>query len=680
MAATAPMTGMEVLQMQISKTLYKPKHKYEKIKQDQAIRLVTILPGAPTDDMQCYTRQEIDLLLDRSSPYFVQFDALSYCWGSGGVRVPITLDGCIFWVGQLLFAALRRLRKPDVKYDIWIDAISINQSDLKEKAVQLQLMQDIYRTAMKTVVWLGLEADDSSAVIEYIRANAELEPERSKNPMSNRWLGMTTQNDYFYTVREPQWLPLWTAMFHLCARNYWMRMWIIQELSVSRNPVVLCGNDEVKWADFELVIGSIFAMVADRVPGATYFLHLWPLLDDSFPLLLDAERHEHREGSPPPPPRDARWLLGALQRYRCFESTEPHDKVYALLGLLDPSVRKSFKVNYKRDIRKVFFDTLKFLIPPRRRAESADDVATGHAPMVTVTMNFAIGADGELHETAESAAANADGPMTRAHGPLNVLCLASHVSSSRRGMPSWVPDWSDYTIKTSVDDLTNNRFTASQKLEAEYSFNRMDKMLKVKGFLVDVVTRVAGWDTPARTGPRTITTDFEDLLVEVRTWYTQALTSGLIDPDVPWRQGAFWKTLVYDTFPTGYFFGAPDEWEEMELSALQHFVADNDLTSAEEALLPSEYMIQLRRTASGGKAFGLSSTGMYMMLPPGAKMGDVVCVLWGCDIPVVLGDRDGKSVLIGEVYCDLLMDGTWIDRARESGLNLADITKTFRLY
>ncbi|KAK0711907.1 heterokaryon incompatibility, partial [Lasiosphaeris hirsuta] len=83
------------------------------------------------------------------------FDALSYCWGGGGVRVPITLDGRIFWVSQSLFAALRRLRKPDVKYDIWIDAISINQSDLKEKAVQLQLMQDIYRTANKTVVWLG---------------------------------------------------------------------------------------------------------------------------------------------------------------------------------------------------------------------------------------------------------------------------------------------------------------------------------------------------------------------------------------------------------------------------------------------------------------------------------------------------------------------------------------------
>ncbi|KAK0711906.1 hypothetical protein B0H67DRAFT_586545 [Lasiosphaeris hirsuta] len=270
--------------------------------------------------------------------------------------------------------------------------------------------------------------------------------------------------------------------------------------------------------------------------------------------------------------------------------------------------------------------------------------------------------------------------MTRAHGPLNVLCLASHASSQKRGMPSWVPDWSDYTIKTSIDDLTNNRFTASLNLEPEYSFNRMDKMLKVKGYLVDVVTRVAGSHAPARTGIRTLYTDFDDLLVEVRSWCTQALMSGLNDPDIPWRQGAFWRTLVYDTFPTGYFFSAPDEWEGMELSTLTKFVADEDLSSEEEMALPSEYMIQLRRTAQGGKAFGLSSSGMYLMLPPGAKMGDVVCVLWGCDIPVVLGDRDGKTVLIGETYCDGLMDGTWIDNARDGGLNLDDITKTFRLY
>jgi hypothetical protein len=38
---------------------------------------------------------------------------------------------------------------------IWIDAISINQDDEEEKAVQVSRMGDIYRTAHQVLAWLG---------------------------------------------------------------------------------------------------------------------------------------------------------------------------------------------------------------------------------------------------------------------------------------------------------------------------------------------------------------------------------------------------------------------------------------------------------------------------------------------------------------------------------------------
>jgi len=39
---------------------------------------------------------------------------------------------------------------------IWIDAVCINQEDQEEKRVQIQLMGQLYQTATKVWVWLGL--------------------------------------------------------------------------------------------------------------------------------------------------------------------------------------------------------------------------------------------------------------------------------------------------------------------------------------------------------------------------------------------------------------------------------------------------------------------------------------------------------------------------------------------
>jgi len=44
-----------------------------------------------------------------------------------------------------LEAALRRLRKRNQSVVFWIDAICIDQTNEREKSVQIQLMDDIYR-------------------------------------------------------------------------------------------------------------------------------------------------------------------------------------------------------------------------------------------------------------------------------------------------------------------------------------------------------------------------------------------------------------------------------------------------------------------------------------------------------------------------------------------------------
>jgi hypothetical protein len=56
--------------------------------------------------------------------------------------------------------------------------------------------------------------------------------------------------------------------------------------------------------------------------------------------------------------------------------------------------------------------------------------------------------------------------------------------------------------------------------------------------------------------------------------------------------------------------------------------------------------------------FCVSSTGLFLIAPPSSRIGDIVCVLFGCDMPVVLREiEEGHYTLVGECYADGIMYG-----------------------
>jgi hypothetical protein len=75
-----------------------------------------------------------------------------------------------------LHAALSRLRDHSFERIIWVDAICIDQENLKERIQQVQLMAKIYSNALRVIVWLGEETKDTDRALEDIRlaANEEL--------------------------------------------------------------------------------------------------------------------------------------------------------------------------------------------------------------------------------------------------------------------------------------------------------------------------------------------------------------------------------------------------------------------------------------------------------------------------------------------------------------------------
>jgi hypothetical protein len=119
----------------------------------EQIRTVRILSAAQSDDeLRC----ELAVTSLHKQPVY---KALSYTWGDANDTVPIILNGRCFYVTRNLERALRRLQSANQESVYWIDAISINQTDVAERTQQVSLMRKIYEMAEEVFVWIGSAAE-----------------------------------------------------------------------------------------------------------------------------------------------------------------------------------------------------------------------------------------------------------------------------------------------------------------------------------------------------------------------------------------------------------------------------------------------------------------------------------------------------------------------------------------
>lgn len=121
-----------------------------------------VLHSSKTDDGRI-TCELVQVDIDNAPRY----EALSYTWNSeapsepldvlstgdsGGVQTLLVTPNC----ARALTILRKRLgRRRVAKVGLWVDAICINQSDNKEKGLQVAMMAEIYRTAKSVLIWLG---------------------------------------------------------------------------------------------------------------------------------------------------------------------------------------------------------------------------------------------------------------------------------------------------------------------------------------------------------------------------------------------------------------------------------------------------------------------------------------------------------------------------------------------
>lgn len=123
-------------------------YQYDTLPPDRSFRLLHVCPGQKKDPLQCTL---VTTALDRAPAY----TALSYVWGDPSNTSLLTCAGVERTVTASLLGGLRHLRHPEDVRLIWADAICINQTNIKEKAHEANLMATIYDKVAEVFVWLG---------------------------------------------------------------------------------------------------------------------------------------------------------------------------------------------------------------------------------------------------------------------------------------------------------------------------------------------------------------------------------------------------------------------------------------------------------------------------------------------------------------------------------------------
>lgn len=551
-------------------------------------RLLKLISGRSLcADIHCRLQ---DYSLDSAPSY----EALSYTWGDEESACRILLNGLPFHIRPNLRDALRRLRQPRSTRIIWIDAICIDQNSTDEKSVQVPLMGKIYTRAERVVAWLGEETFDSGMALDFIPHLTEV----AEVDTESIWLSHLERDDFLRQMM---------SLVHLFSRPWWKRMWIIQEVALAPDVLVLCGSRHVPWSTFQVFIiawmdiGHTPHHRSNRIQKTA--LRILGMLVSGFSEALTRLRLSLQTISSAPELLELPNLLWSF-KYRLV--TDPRDKIYGLLGLLS---HHGVQVDYSKPSEDTYVSFFSSCL--------LEDEGLDWFRWMT----------GEWY------------------GPKK-LCL-----------PSWVPDFGPRAIRPISSFLPNPVrgelqrafFTAGPDRSRSLStiqFRDNHRTLILRGRSFDVVSHCGSIfpfsDDIVLAGRATkpILSQWKKMAMNTQfeTYHSRIA-----------RENAFWRTILTDRQIEGLHFKENAGWNPAQRLPLELQCIPPKNAKEEQELLQA---MENRQLCLNGRRFCITRKGHFCLLPPTASKGDLICVLLGGEVPYILRRIDNQSqdfyMMVGE--------------------------------
>jgi hypothetical protein len=357
------------------------------------------------------------------------YTAISYAWGDAEDTKKIQIEGFDVPITSSLHGALAALRKKGAPVYVWADALCIDQQNRDERMQQVQLMTSIYSKVDSVAIWLGPAEEDSAIAIEFLTqiAASAMEPETISQLIASR----VGKRDFAATV----------ALFE---RDYWERLWVVQEVLNAKSITVYCGDTHAPWSVYEQA-SHLFSChrrdLEHYIPGGAHDgkghtvsrrqLNYSQVLVRQGPGSLFKLGSFTQLGETP--------LLEVLRACRRKLTADPRDKLFGILGILPQDVRQDFKPDYNLSVKKVYTHIVDVL----------------------------------LWTT----------------GRLDVICEAIYfpIHTSSANLPTWVPDWS-HVPQTSALGLTY-QFAASGRTAAKFKLLDGLNRLEISAIYLDTIQR-----------------------------------------------------------------------------------------------------------------------------------------------------------------------------------------------
>ncbi len=488
---------------------------------------------------------------------------------------------------------LRRLRLAHRDRILWVDAICIDQSNTLEKDSQVAMMGRIYNRARRVIIDIGEASDTSHEALTHLKALA--------------YIVIDCQQDVLHSFRSG--MRMKEVINKLYERPWFSRIWVLQEAFMSQDAVVMCGTQMVPWWYFR----SLRIWIDSRPARETEPWHAG--LPEDIPRALTMGgvashgKYIARQD-----------LLRMLCQSRTCMATDPRDKVFALLDMMD---------EIPRDLTPVYAE-----------GNTALKVYVSTAGYLLNTSGLAF----------LSAVHRVDWPK---YTPVE-------------GLPSWVPDWAlpigeNWTIGLRTFAMLSSSLTGDAEatslvyspLSAGGSTKACAQVvdsvrLQVRGLLVDKIRRTTKEgtslmdDNPHPLIPRG-QQHGRNFVSECFQYRAQRPSPPPLPRPKPWQPRTA-ESRIH-----------PPEWLSKDLGLpVSDPLRFNDNGLSE---LWPPFLIGVRQLV-------LSDKGYIGLAPRGVREGDLICCFTGANVPFILRQPNlsvGEFVLVGEAYIYGLMEGEAFD-------------------
>ena len=317
------------------------------------------------------------------------FTALSYVWGDHNNRESITVNGQTMDITVSLASALRHAGMhwqrvfPDRTFNsfrLWADALCINQSDPVERGQQVGLMADIYTTAELVFSWLGQENDETlNLAMDTIQLLHEATTSLSlEDFQSFLWLqncpDLLTE-DFNALEFDLFTHPRWNSLVVFYELPYWKRIWIFQEVVLSKDVLLVCPSGSLHFDILNsislLFHAAIRSVAKPESLSSVGWAHIssipWPYVTamGSSKLLTLSDHPPHD----PATVSRTNWTISTVAGQ--YDATDPRDHIYGLLALSNIGIEPDYRPS--KSLGQVYEDYVSARLTFLRDGGNQDD-------------------------------------------------------------------------------------------------------------------------------------------------------------------------------------------------------------------------------------------------------------------------------------------------------------------